>query len=373
MDFTKLDRFMLEMPKRGIPGCELAVSKNGRTVYRTYVGYADSAKKKPVSNADIYWIYSATKVITCLAAMTLVEEGKLGLDDPVSRYIPEYGQVLIKDKEGNLTKPENEMKIMHLFTMAGGLTYDINTTAQNECTDRTTLGMVKAIAKDNIRFEPGSHYRYSLCHDVLAAVVEVVSGMRFSEYLDKKFFTPLGIKDMGFRPNEEQQGRFAAMYRYNSATNTALEIPVKNGYILTPEYESGGAGLFSTVDEYMKIISAIANGGTSADGVFIMKPETVKMMTKNYLSDVQRTDLVNGRLFGYGWGLCGRVHMDPVVSGSLSPVGEFGWDGAAAAFSMIDPKEKVALYFGIHCHNCGYAYNYLHPTLRNLAYEALNS
>jgi len=373
MDFTKLDEFMLQMPQRGIPACELAVSVKGKTVYRTYVGYSDSAKKKPVCKDDIYWIYSATKVITCLAAMTLVEEGKINIDDPVSKYIPEFVDVMVRNEDKTLSPAKNTMKIVHLFTMTGGMTYDLDTPAQLATEDKSTLGLVRAMAKDPLKFEPGTHFRYSLCHDVLAAVVEVASGMRFSEYLDQKFFKPLGIVDMGFRPNEEQKRRFSAMYKHFAGTADNEEIEIRNRYALSPDYDSGGAGLFSTVDEYMKIISAIANGGKAYNGYRIMKPETIAMMQKNYLCDDALRDFVNGRLFGYGWGLCGRVHMNPVMSCSLSPVGEFGWDGAAAAFSMIDPKKKVALYFGTHMHNCGYAYNFIHPTLRNLVYEGLES
>ncbi len=371
MDFTKLDEFMMQMPKRGIPACELAISHKGRTVYRTYVGYSDSAKTKPVCKDDIYWIFSASKVITCLAAMTLVEEGKINIDDPVSKYIPEYANVMIKNPDKTLSPVKEPMKIVHIFTMSSGMTYDMNTPAQMATSDRSTLGLVRAMAKDPLKFEPGTHYRYSLGHDVLAAVVEVVSGMKFSEYLEEKFFKPLGIVDMGFRPNEEQLSRFSAMYKHFAGTASCEEIECCNQYAMGPDYDSGGAGLFSTVDEYMKIISVIANGGTADNGYVLMKPETIAMMQKNYLCDDALRDFVNGRLFGYGWGLCGRVHMDPVMSCSLSSVGEFGWDGAAAAFSMIDPKKKVALYFGTHMHNCNYAYNFLHPTIRNLAYEGL--
>jgi CubicO group peptidase (beta-lactamase class C family) len=375
MNFNKLDKFMSEMPQRGFPACELAVSKDGEIVYRSGFGYSDSAKTRPVSNKDIYWIFSATKVITCIAAMRLVEEGRIRLDDPVSKYIPEFAHMKVLQKDKTITDAQNTMTIEHLFTMTGGMSYDLKTENIMKASEQngSTLDVVRAMAKDPLSFEPGTRYKYSLCHDVLAAVVEVVSGMRFSEYLSRYIFEPLGVVDMGFRPTEEQKSRFSALYMYKNGTGSAHEVEIQNRFIITPDYDSGGAGLFSTVDEYMKIITVIACGGTTADGYRILKPETISMMGKNHLPEAGLNDFSNTRLFGYGWGLCGRAHMNPTLSCSLAPVGEFGWDGAAAAFSMIDAKNRVALYFGTHLFGCSYGYHMVHPTIRNLVYEGINS
>ena len=375
MNFNKLDKFMSEMPQRGFPACELAVSKDGEIVYRSGFGYSDSAKTRPVSNKDIYWIFSATKVITCIAAMRLVEEGRIRLDDPVSKYIPEFAHMKVLQKDKTITDAQNTMTIEHLFTMTGGMSYDLKTENIMKASEQngSTLDVVRAMAKDPLSFEPGTRYKYSLCHDVLAAVVEVVSGMRFSEYLSRYIFEPLGVVDMGFRPTEEQKSRFSALYMYKNGTGSAHEVEIQNRFIITPDYDSGGAGLFSTVDEYMKIITVIACGGTTADGYRILKPETISMMGKNHLPEAGLNDFCNTRLFGYGWGLCGRAHMNPTLSCSLAPVGEFGWDGAAAAFSMIDAKNRVALYFGTHLFGCSYGYHMVHPTIRNLVYEGINS
>jgi CubicO group peptidase (beta-lactamase class C family) len=227
------------------------------------------------------------------------------------------------------------------------------------------------MAKIPLDFEPGSNYKYSLCHDVLAAVVEVASGMRFSEYLQKNVFDPLGMVDIGFRPNDSQKARFCDQYIYSNGTNTVVPRELKNQYALSPNYESGGAGLFSTVDEYMKFITVLANGGKTEDGYSLLRPETIEMLGVNRLHDTALNSLVNGRLFGYGWGLCGRAHRDPTISLSKSPVGEFGWDGAAGALSMVDAKNHIALYFGVHIFNFTYGYYYLHPMIRNMVYEAL--
>lgn len=372
MNFAKLNEFMEAMPARGIPACEIAVTKDGKTVYRKCVGYSDAAGTKPVTENDLYWIFSATKVITCIAAMRLVEAGKLRLNDPVSKYIPAYESLKIQQKDGTVIPARNTMTVEHLFTMSSGMTYDLKTPSILGATDRSTIGLAAAMANDPLKFEPGTHYRYSLSHDVLAAIVEIVSGRRFSDYLESQIFAPLGIHDMGFRPNDEQKARFSAMYTYQSGVGRALERPIENAYILSDTYDSGGAGLFASVDEYIKIISVIACGGTAENGYTVLRPETIRLMQENRLCDDALNDFVSGRLYGYGWGLCGRVHIDPVRSLSLSPVGEFGWDGAAGAFVMIDPENRVAVYYGQHIKSCSYVYHVAHSAIRNFVYEGLS-
>ena len=309
--------------------------------------------------------------------MRLVEEGKISLNDPVSKYIPEFASLKVFDKKTGITSDATvPMTIEHLFTMTGGLNYNFKVDPIKEACNAenpTTLSIVKSMAKVPLDFEPGSKYQYSLCHDVLGAVIEVASGMKLSEYMQKYIFDPVGAIDIGFRPNEEQKTRFCDQYTYANGTNIATPCELRNQYAFTNGYDSGGAGLFATVDDYMKIISVIANGGKTEDGYSLLKPETIQMLTENRLHDRALNNLVNGRLFGYGWGLCGRVHRNAVVSCSKSPLGEFGWDGAAGAFSMIDPFNRVAMYFGTNIFGFVYVYNFIHPTLRNMLYEALES
>ena len=370
MSFSKLDSFMKKMPARGIPACELTVLRHGEQVYRTAVGFADTEGKRPASPDDLYWIFSTTKVVTCIAAMRLVEQGVLHLDDPVSRYLPAFSDLKVKQADGSLAPAKNEMTLLHLFTMTGGLTYDYGNAVKN-ATDRSTLGMVNEFAKDPLIFEPGTRYRYSLCHDVLAAVVEVASGMPFSQYLQQNIFDPLGMKDIGFRPTEEQEKRFSAMYLGQTACSPPSPTSNKNPYALTDLFESGGAGLFSSVDEYAKLLTALSLGGTAKNGYRVLKPETVAMLGENHLPLAAQNDFVTTRLYGYGWGLCGRAHMDPTVSLSPTAVGEFGWDGAAGAFALVDPTNQVAVYFGSHVRARAYLYHKIHFKLLDLIYEGL--
>ena len=372
--FSKLNELLEGMPHRGIPACELSITKDGKSIYRKSVGYSDFKGTKPVSNQDLYWIFSCSKVITCVAALRLLERDLISLNDPISKYIAEYADLRIRNSDGTLVPAQNVMTIEHLFTMTGGLTYALETEniKYAKLHDPSTLGIVKAIAKDPLAFEPGTHYQYSLCHDVLAAVVEVVSGMPFSKYLNTNIFEPLGLKDIGFRPNEAQKTRFSAMYTYQNGVGRAVEQVIENPFALTPEYDSGGAGLFCTVDEYMKIITVLACGGTADNGYVLLKPETVRLMTVNRHCNAALNNFAGSRYFGYGWGLCCRTHINPTLSLSRSPIGECGWDGAAGAFSMIDTTNRIALYFGMHVLRCNYVYQMIHPKIRNLVYEELS-
>ena len=373
MRFTDLDSFIDSMPQRGFPASHLAVMQDGKLIYNRWCGYADSQETRPTRENDLYWIFSTTKVITCIAAMRLVEEGRLSLSDPVSKYIPEYANPRVMGADKKITPATAEMTVLHLFTMAGGLTYNMRTPAIEAAVkvDDDTLSIVKAFPLDPLVFEPGTRYRYSLCHDVLGAVIEVVSGMKLSEYFDKYIFSPLGLTDIGFHPSEEQRSRISAMYRYDMGPAKAIETENGTSMEILVNYESGGGGLFSSVADYLKIISVMSMGGTTSDGYRLLKPETIEMMKKNYLSDVQRSDFVQVSNFGYGWGLCGRVHMDPEVSLSRSPIGEFGWDGAAGAFSMIDTENRLAIFFATHVRGARYIYSVVHPAIRNLVYETL--
>lgn len=374
MDFTKIDAFLEKMPERGIPSIDVAFTKDGEPVYRKCVGFSDPEKTKPVCPTDIYWIFSATKVITCVAAMQLVEKGVIALDDPVSKYIPSFEKLTVKDKEKGYALAETVMTVEHLFTMTGGLTYDLNTPnlKKAKAEHLGTVELVSRIPNDPLMFEPGTRYRYSLCHDVLGAVVEVASGMRFSDYLQKNIFDPLEMKDIGFRPYDDQRERFSALYRHYGGIQSCVNVPISNSFILTDNYDSAGAGLFSTVDDYMKLIAALSLGGTAKNGYRVLTEESIKMMGENRLCPDALNDFVNTRSFGYGWGLCGRAHISPDMSLRRTAKGEFGWDGAAGAFVMVDPTNRTSLYIGTHILGSQYMYHVVHPTVTNMLYEAFD-
>ncbi len=374
MNFEKLDALMESMPERGLPACSFVATHKGKTVYQKSVGYSDSAKTKRADMNDLYWVCSITKVTTCVSAMRLIEAGQLHLEDPISKYLPAFRNLTVMTPEGPVPA-KNAMTILHLFTMSGGLDYNLNKEPIVEACKNplaSTQEVVNSFAASPLLFEPGTHYRYSLCHDVLAAVVEVVSGMRFQDYVKKYILDPLGMCDTGFHLPAEKADRITAMYRYNPGYFTANEIPAQLKYRLTDNYDSGGAGFYTSPADQIKLLTTLALGGTSPNGYQLLRPETVELMGREHLPYEAKPDIFPTRLFGYSYGLCCRCHVDPTVSLSPSSVGEFGWDGATGSFALVDAKRQVAMFFSLHIFGCGYAYHAIHPQLRNLIYEQLD-
>ncbi|MBE6674334.1 MAG: beta-lactamase family protein [Ruminococcaceae bacterium] len=376
MGFTEVKRLVDTMPRRGIPFFELVVTKDGKEVFRHRVGNSDPKQEKPFEKDDLYWLYSATKVVTCVCAMRLIEEGKISLNDPVSKYIPSFANLTVRQSDGSVKPCKTVMTVEHLFTMTGGIGPDHESVEALTKTfsanpNASTFDVVSGFADTPLYFEPGTRYQYGFCHDALGAVIEVASGMKLSDYMQKFVFDPLGMKNTGFRPTEEQKKRFTATYNYDNSNGTSQLIPTENKFMLAPNYDSGGAGLFSCAEDYIKFITVLANGGTTKDGYCLLSEDTIKEMEVNRLCPQALKDFVNGRLHGYGWGLCGRVHMNPVYSLSKSSVGEFGWDGMAGCFSMVDRKNRVAIFYGMSVVNCTYSYIILQPLIRTLVFKAL--
>lgn len=374
MDFSALTEYLTKLDHNLIPDCEIAVYKDHECIYKNSFSkpdyYPDEAKK------DMYFLFSATKVITCTAAMRLVEEGKIGLDDPVSKYLPEFMQLYVKTENNNTVPAKNILTVRHLFSMQGGFTYNlmfdsIQKVIKESNYQASTREIVSAIAKMPLVFEPGENFQYSLCHDILAAVVEVAAGKRFSEYLKEIIFKPLGMKDTTFIPTTEVYSRMKQQYQVDPATFTAIPKEPSCIYALCENYESGGAGLISTLEDYVKFTDAMACG-ESKDGYRILKPETVEIMKTNQLGpkslETFRRATHNK---GYGYGMGVRTMMEQNIEHSLSPDGEFGWDGAAGAYCLIDTDNHLSIYYAQHVLGCAYAYSNVHKAIRNLVYKAL--
>ena len=237
----------------------------------------------------------------------------------------------------------------------------------------TTREFVDELARQPLNFDPGTHYAYSLCHDVLAAVVEAASGMRFADYMQVNVFDPLGMNDTHYHIPEEKRPRLSAVYQFRHGVYQAKHLPnyTVPSYRYSDCYDSGGAGLVTSVNDYMKLLTTLSLGGTSPDGYQLLKPQTVAMLGQGFLPDDARADFNPTRLYGYSWGLCGRVHLEPHLSFARSPIGEFGWDGAAASFALVDATNRVSIFFATEVMGCNYAYHAIHPLLRDLAYEGL--
>lgn len=376
-DFSPLQAYMEHLHRdMGVPGCYVAVYRHGEPVYRYHSGYADREHTRPVSEDDLYYLYSCTKPITVTAAMQLVEQGKMGLEDPVCRYLPEYADAYYR-KDGQPVPVGDTMTLRHLFTMSAGLTYDRDTEAiaavkRQYGEAATTRQLVAAFAKQPLVFAPGERFQYSLCHDVLAAVVEVVSGQRFGEYLQAHIFRPLGMTDTGFVLSPDQYARMADQYVIDGEKQV---VPVEKrnaGFQLSEQYESGGAGLFSSAADYGRFAAAMACGGVAADGTRILRAETVDMMRTQQMGGyVMNNNFSCSAGQGYGYGLGVRTLVDR-SAGQRSSLGEFGWDGAAGSYILMDPAPQVAIVYTQHVLNWPARFGSIHAPLRDLTYEALN-
>lgn len=371
--FDQLTTFLDSLADRyGIPGCDCAVAKDGQVIYRHSAGFSDPDGMIPVSPRDTYWIYSATKLFTCTAAMRLVEEGRLNLNAPVSQYLPEFRELTWMDADGTVRAVKKTLLVRNLMNMTGGLDYDLTRPALVEAMrdeNASTRTIVAALAKEPLRFEPGDHFLYSLCHDVLGAVIEVVSGKRLSDYIRQTIIDPLGMKDTTFHPTQEQLSRRSTQYAHLDLQGNRKVIYQDNHFQLTKAYDSGGAGLLSTVDDYILLAAALSCGGVGANGYRVLNPESIRLMASDQLNAAQRKDFLarSAAAKGYSYGLGVRVLVENL--GNDVPLGEFGWDGAAGAYVLVDPVNRIAMYYAQQVCQSYLTYQYLHPQLRDTLYQ----
>ena len=389
MNFKMLEQYLDSLGEEyGLPGLDIIVTKDHETVFRHMVGHADKEGKKPVSDRDFYYFYSCSKVITMTAMLQLIEQGKASLYDPVCRFLPEWEYMTVINDDwktkGQFFSPglnepahfaKQQVRIIDLMSMTAGLTYDLQSEALRKLLDvkpdATTREVIAALAEAPLLFEPGTHYQYSLAHDVIAAVIEVISGETFEEYLQKHIFRPLDIRELTCHPSPEQLERMSAMY--DCLPDTKKIVPREKPdciYALTPNYDSGGAGLAGTVNCYFLVLEALANGGVGRNGKRILKEKTVKLFSRSVITGESLQEYRVWRFLEYSYGLGVRVKTDPMIG--LSPVGEFGWDGAAAAYALVDPVNHISIFFAAHVHNFMDSYLVIHPRIRDLVYKGIN-
>ncbi|MBO5227715.1 MAG: beta-lactamase family protein [Lachnospiraceae bacterium] len=362
MDFSRVTDFLETQKDKGIAGCSCMIFKDDKKVYEHYTGYADLATKKPIDKDTLFRIYSMTKVIVCTAALQLYERGLYNLNDPLGMYMPEFEESRIfKTMPNGLVRvvpAEKQITVKDLFTMRAGLTYDdpssrtgraiIDMMKRMEekypCRTYTTREFAKEFASIPLAFEPGSHWHYSMCHDVLGAFIEVISGKTLGEYLKENIFEPLGMHDTAFHFGEDKLERLATMYTVKDGKLEPFNHPWDN-YGLNSVYESGGAGLMSTLSDYMKFANTLTRGGTSVDGVRIIGRKTIDLMRTNHLSDEQLKDFDWFTQLGYGYGLGVRTLIDKAAGGVNSSYGEFGWSGMAGTWMAVDPEERLTAVY----------------------------
>ena len=384
MNFEYMKNFMDSLTEWIIPGNSVFIYKDGKKVFEYSSGYSDLEKKIKKTGKEQLYIYSCSKVATVTAALQLYEQGKFLLSDPLYEYLPEFKKMYVKDGD-RIKAAENPITIRDLFTMTAGLSYATNTPAFEKARKLTdgkmdTRTVIKCLAEEPLLFEPGARWNYSLCHDVLAVLAEVVSGMRFSEYMKKYIFEPLDMNNSYYHtPNdviispqyiyEIQDTKNIVELQQKEHTSGVVKRAYGNELVFGENYDSGGAGIITTVDDYAKFAAALANSGTGLNNNRILSSATVKLMKTNQLNEAQRKTMNWRRLRGYGYGLGVRTLIDKAESGSNSSIGEIGWGGAAGATIIADTEEKVALFYAHHMLNP--QEEYYQPRLRNVLYSCL--
>ena len=348
--------------EKGIPYIDFCMCVGQECVFRYH-----AAKDGKSTGKERLWLYSATKPMTVVGAMRLIEEGKLSLDDEVAKYLPAFANTFLAD--GTPTK--NKMTVRHLFTMSAGLSYHVGgepykSLVEQAGKDATAVELFNALAKAPLLFEPGERFEYSLCHDLLAAVVEVVSGKRYSKYMDETIFQPLGMKNTGF--HTETKASLAPCYL--AEKGKIFEIPNENFLVLTKNHDSGGAGAISCVDDYVKFAKTLACGGVSEKGYRLISEEGLKALRacQHNALQVQSTfTCVQGEDYGAGLGV--RVRKKATEWGLAE--GEFGWDGAAGTYLMVDPARQISIVIGMHLRGWPEVFEGEHLQLVKRAYADL--
>lgn len=370
MDFTPLKSFMQHMLDLKIPGNAVSVWKDGKEIFSHAAGCADRETGEPMTADHLLNLYSSSKVATVTAALQLYEQGVFRLDDPVSAFLPEWGDLCVRTEHGIETAKET-MTIRHLFTMTSGLNYNVDIPAfKGRQTD--TRSVIRELAKEPLDFEPGAKWQYSLSHDVLACVVEAASGMRFADYMQAHLFAPAGMTE-AYYDRTSILDRMAQQYRMITPNlgdlvdaqaygheilhpDTRVEVEGKGNWLVPgPDYDSGGAGIITSVAQYAKFCSALLQGK-------LLKQETMALMCTNQLTPRQARTYDWPHHAGYNYGLGVRISTG-------DHPGEFGWGGAAGSKVYLDPTEGVSMFYAHHMLNPQPAY-YM-PLLKQALYESL--
>ncbi|MBA59145.1 MAG: serine hydrolase [Gammaproteobacteria bacterium] len=368
-DPSRLDRISTHLQAnyvspRKIAGCQVLVWRKGHMAYSRSFGLSDIEKNNPVRDDTIFRIYSMTKPITSLALMMLFEEGRFQLSDPVHRFIPSWKnqRVWVKGEGENMEtrEPLKPVSVGNLLSHTSGLTYGQNLFPSDHPVDKSygalrelsqnQADFVESLAKVPLLFDPGTRWCYSLSTDVCGALVEIISGKSFSEFLKERIFDPLEMTDTSFIIDESKVARFAANYgRLENKTLQLIDAPEDSIYADKERFRSGGGGLVSTTADYAKFCEMLVRGGKYA-GCRIIGNRTLRMMLKNRLpggadlASVAVGSFSETAYEGIGFGLGFALTLDEVAANTHGK-NDFYWGGMASTIFWIDPGEEMFCIF----------------------------
>lgn len=377
-----------EVAEGRVKGASALVLHRNREIYYNAFGFADGEKGIPMKRDTIIRLFSMTKPVTAAAAMILMERGELDLWDPVSDYIPAFKSAKVWDEEKQCVIPANrEIMVWDLLNMTSGITYPdqanepgrrmeevlrklIARRERGEMVD--TREYAEQIATVPLCFQPGEKWLYGYSADVLGAVIESVSGKRFGRFLKEELFDPLDMTDTGFFVPKDKMQRFAQYYDWTEQDGLQVHVDSHLGeyYEEDVAFESGGAGLVSTLDDYSRFASMLVHKGEYG-GKRILGRKTVEFMAQNHLNPAQRETLVWDSVKGFGYGCLMRVLTDRDVAAYNGSLGEFGWDGWTGNYVAMDFSEDLVFLYFIQ--RCGAGATPVVRKLKTVTYGALES
>ena len=356
-----------------LAGALVQVWRRGGLALNSLLGLADRERQVPLAEDSIFRIYSMTKPITSVAVMMLVEECKIALDDPVSKYIPAWEKLGVHAggfMESFQTRPlARPMLVVDLLRHTSGLTYGFQQNTNVDAayrklkigelaTEGTLEEMIEKLATLPLEFSPGEAWNYSVATDVLGYIVGKVSGTSFEVFLKERIFDPLGMVDTAFYVPQEKVSRFCACYAIGALGSkitsaqapTLQDDPRISPYLNPPTFVSGGGGLVSTATDYMRFARMLLQGG-ELDGVRLLGPRTLALMTANHLPGGVDLPRLSRSMFseaiyeGVGFGLGFATTVTPAATLIPGSAGDFFWGGAASTFFWVDPREDLIVLF----------------------------
>lgn len=342
----RLHTMLLESVGRGeIAGANALIVRHGALAYAASVGHSDIASNAPMRADTIFRIYSMSKPVTSVAAMILLEEGRLLLSDPIRLHLPELGGMKVYGSDAGQTA--DEITVADLMTHTAGFTYGgdsdhpvdaIWNAAKLFRHDGTIGDVVTRVATLPLKHRPGAQFEYSIGHDILGALIERVSGMRFGAFLTERVFEPLRMRDTGLAVPHDKLSRLATLYEPGAPDLKAIDFATPESRWAEPvTLEAGGQGLVSTIGDFARFCAMLLGNG-QLDGTRIISRKSVALLTANRLTEAQRTGFW---MKGYGYGLGFGVLLDPAVNANLGTVGEYTWAGSASTYFWIDPAEDL--------------------------------
>ena len=374
-----------EIDDNRIAGASVMIYKDGETCYNKQFGWADKENNIPVKEDTIFRLYSCTKPVTAVALMILFERGELELEYPLYKYIPSYKNMKVVSEDGTLTDCNTDITIRDLLNMTSGLVYPgswfeagrrvepvFEDAISKLYTDEayTTVKFAEKLSKTPLFFEPGKMWNYGTSADVLGAVIEIISGIKLSEFMKKEIFEPLKMEDTAFYVPNDKLSRFSKLYMPTESGITQYEgnhLCITD-YKAPPAFESGGAGLVSTVNDYLRFTRMLLGGG-EVDGVRILSENTVKFMTQNHMTNEQYWSMQYGSTKGCGYGSFMRVVVDTALATTNGDKGEYGWDGWTGTYFSVNPKRNMIILYFIQ--KCGTGMDDITKRLRQIVYGAI--